>query len=130
MQMLKCKNKHLMTSHFGTLYLQCVSFFSTGSQQLAITCNPQAITGQYQCNTPAVVSIPVAQVTGGTGTVSAVTYIATGATFGTPVNNQVTGTFPAPTGINTVTAFVSDASGIVSCTYSVSLIQGILASLY
>ena len=92
---------------------------------LGITC-PDLQNGQYQCNTPtAQLTFPVATVSGGSGTVNAVQYSATGSTFGAAVNNQVTGTFPTSSSFSQVTATVTDsAAASAQCTFFVVLAQG------
>ena len=94
-------------------------------QQLYIAC-PVTQNGQYQCNTATTqLNFPVATVSGGSGTVQAVQYSATGSTFTTAVNNQVTGTFPTSSQFTQVTASVADsAGGSAQCTFFVLLTQG------
>ena len=95
------------------------------TQQLGINC-PGTQNVQNQCSNANMVShnFPVATVTGGSGTVSAVMYSATGSTFGTPSNNQVTGTFPTASSPITVTARVTDSAGAQTCTFTVQVTQG------
>ena len=95
------------------------------TQPLGVTC-PALQNGQYQCNTATVqLTFPVATVSGGSGTVNAVQYSATGSTFGAAVNNQVTGTFPTSSSFSQVTASVTDsAGGSAQCTFFVVLAQG------
>ena len=95
------------------------------TQPLAVDC-PATQNGQYQCNTAtAQLTFPVATVSGGSGTVNAVQYSATGSTFGAAVNNQVTGTFPTSSQFSQVTASVTDsAGGSAQCTFFVLLTQG------
>ena len=110
---------------FTSSYHFRMFFFSTVTQPLGISCPPLQ-NGQYQCNQQTTtVNFPVATVTGGSGTVSPVTYSATGSTFGTPSNNQVTGTFPTSSPNFRVTASVTDtAGGSVQCMFFVVLTQG------
>ena len=82
---------------------------------------------QNQCSNANMVShnFPVATVTGGSpGTVSTVTYTATGSTFAAPANNEVTGTFPTSPSSQTVTASVTDSAGPQTCIFLVQLTQG------
>ena len=105
-------------------YPLCFFFFPAAAQRLAITCPPLQ-NGQYECNTAtASLNFPVATVTGGSGTVSAVQYSATGSTFGAAVNNQVTGIFPTSSSFSQVTASVTDSIGSIQCTFFVVLAQG------
>ena len=107
-----------------TGYYHFSEYFSTGTQPLVINC-PATQSGQYQCSAPtATVNFPVATVTGGSGTVSAVTYSATGSTFTAPANNQVTGTFPTSPSSQTVTASVTDSAGTLTCIFLVQVTQG------
>ena len=94
------------------------------TQSLAITC-PINQNGQYQCNAATVALVlPVATVTGGSGTVNPLSYSATGVSFGADVNTQVTGTFPTSPLTHQVTASVTDsAGGSQTCTYSVVLTE-------
>ena len=71
------------------------------------------------------ITFPVATVANGVGTINAVVYNATGVSFTTPANNEVTGTFPTSTSFHQVTAYVTDSSfGLASCTFSVELSEG------
>ena len=70
------------------------------------------------------VTFPVATVTGGSGSVSAVEYTAPGSTFASPASNQVTGTFPTSSSPITVTASVTDSAGTQTCQFFVVLAQG------
>ena len=108
-----------------SLYSLFSHVFSTVAQPLGISCPaPQNV--QNQCSNANMVShnFPVATVTGGLGTVSAVTYSATGSTFAAPANNQVTGTFPTSPSSQTVTASVTDSAGSETCIFLVTLTQG------
>ena len=121
----KSVKRLLIISLCSPVVIVFLMFFSTVTSPLSITC-PGTQTVQNQCSNVNMVShnFPVATVTGGSGTVSAVTYSATGATFAAPANNQVTGTFPTSPTSQTVTASVTDSAGTRTCIFLFQVTQG------
>ena len=71
-------------------------------------------------------ALPVATVTGGSGTVTAVSYSTNFGSFGAVVNNRsrVIATFNTSHSSHLVTASVSDSTGQQTCTFSVVLTEG------